>query len=125
MKVSVVMSMIDGREELLERSLWCYTKQTLKPEVIVVADRPKSRDAEELVSSYQDRLNAKYFELSGPSGWRNGYGQNKGIYESTGDIVVATHPEAMMEPIGAAEVDGIVLSWKRLPSTITVMLLYM
>lgn len=98
MKVSVVMSMIDGREALLERSLWCYTKQTLKPEVIVVADRPKSRDTEELVSSYQGRLNVKYFELGGPPGWRNGYGQNRGIHESMGDIVVATHPETMMEP---------------------------
>lgn len=97
MKVSVVMSTIDGREELLERSLWCYTKQTLKPEVIVVADRPKGGDTEELVSSYQDRLDVKYFELSGLPGWRNGYGQNKGIYESAGDIVVVTHPEVMME----------------------------
>jgi glycosyltransferase involved in cell wall biosynthesis len=98
MRVSVVISTIDSRAELLERSLWCYTKQILKPEVIVVADRPKSKETEELVKSYQDRLDTKYFELGGPPGWRNGYGQNRGIHESVGEIVVVTHPEVMMEP---------------------------
>ena len=97
MKVSIVMSTIDNRVELLERSLWCYAKQTLKPEVIVVADRPKSRETEQLVASHRSKLDVRYFELGGPSGWRNGYGQNKGIYESTGDAIVVTHPEVMME----------------------------
>ena len=94
MSISIVMSTIDGREELLERSLWCYTKQTYQPlEVIVVADRPKTDATKKVVESY----GMKYFEIGGPPGWRNGYGQNKGIYESTGDIVCATHPECMME----------------------------
>jgi len=98
MTVSVVISTIDSRVALLERSLWCYTKQTLKPEVIIVADRPKSRDTEKLVANYQGKLEIRYFELSGPPGWRNGYGQNKGIYESVGSVVIVTHPEVMMEP---------------------------
>ena len=97
MTVSIVMSTIDSRAELLERSLWCYTKQTLRPEVIVVADRPKNRETERLVANYQGKLNVGYFELSGPSEWRNGYGQNKGIHESTGDVIIVTHPEVMME----------------------------
>jgi len=98
MTVSVVISTIDSRVELLERALWCYTKQTLKPEVIVVADRPKNRETERLVASYHGKLNVRYYELGGPLGWRNGYGQNKGIYESTGDVIIASHPEVMMEP---------------------------
>lgn len=97
MDASVVISTIDSRVGLLERGLWCYTKQTLRPEVIVVADRPKTNETEKLVQSYQGRLNVKYFELSGPDGWRNGYGQNKGIAESTGDVVIVSHPEVMME----------------------------
>jgi len=97
MTVSVVISTIDSRVELLERGLWCYTRQTLKPEVIIVADRPKNRETEQLVASYQDKLDVKYFELDGPDGWRNGYGQNKGIYESSGSVVIATHPGVMME----------------------------
>ena len=40
-KVSIIMSTIDNRAELLERSLWTYMKQDYSPlEVIVVADRP-------------------------------------------------------------------------------------
>jgi len=98
-KVSIVMSTIDDRAELLERSLWTYTKQDYSPiEVIVVADRPKSPRTKELVEGYQHRLDVKYFEIGGPPGWRNGYGQNKGIYESTGDILVITHPETMFNP---------------------------
>jgi len=97
MTVSIVISTLDSRVELLERGLWCYAKQTLKPEVIVVADRPKNRETEQLVQSYQDRLDVKYFELGGPDGWRNGYGQNKGVHESSGDTIVASHPEVMME----------------------------
>ncbi len=99
MKVSIVMSTIDDRVELLEHSLWTYMKQDYSPvEVIVVADRPKTPETKELVESYQDRLDVKYFEIGGPPGWRNGYGQNKGIYESTGDILIITHPEVMFEP---------------------------
>ena len=97
MTVSVVVSTIDSRVGLLERSLWCYTRQTLKPEVIVVADRPKMDSTKLLVETYKDKLNVKYFEIGGSPGWRNGYGQNKGIHESSGDIVVVTHPEVMME----------------------------
>jgi len=88
------MSTIDGREELLERSLWCYTKQSYQPlEVIVVADRPKTDATRKVVESY----GMKYFEIGGPPGWRNGWGQNKGIAESTGDILCLTHAEVMME----------------------------
>ncbi len=99
MKVSIVMATIDDRVGLLEHSLWTYMKQDYSPvEVIVVADRPKTTETKELVESYQDRLDVKYFEIGGPPGWRNGYGQNKGIYESTGDILIITHPEVMFEP---------------------------
>lgn len=99
MKVSIVMATIDDRVELLEHSLWTYMKQDYSPvEVIIVADRPKTTETKELVESYQDRLDVKYFEIGGPPGWRNGYGQNKGIYESTGDILIITHPEVMFEP---------------------------
>ena len=94
MTVSIIMSTIDGREELLERSLWCYTKQSYRPlEVIVVADRPKTDAIKKVCEGY----NVRYFEIGGPPGWRNGYGQNKGIYESTGDILCLTHAEVMME----------------------------
>lgn len=98
MSASIVISTIDSRAELLERSLWCYTKQTFSPEVIVVADRPKTDETKLLVEEYQSRLNVKYFETGGPDGWRNGYGQNKGIAESTGNVIVVSHPEVMMEP---------------------------
>ena len=101
MTVSVVMSTIDSRAELLERSLWCYTKQTYKPiEIVIVADRPKTNETKLLAEEYRVNhgLDVKYFELGGPDGWRNGYGQNKGIAESIGDIIVVTHPEVMMEP---------------------------
>lgn len=99
MTVSVVISTIDSRVELLERSLWCYTMQSYYPlEVIVVADRPKSYKTKWVVGDYQNLLDVKYFELSGPDGWRNGYGQNKGISEATGDVIVVSHPEVMMEP---------------------------
>lgn len=98
MKVSIVMSTIDSRVELLERALWCYTKQTYGPiEVIVVADRPQISETKDLIGEYQGKLDVKYFEVGGPSGWRNGYGQNRGISESVGDIIVVTHPEVMME----------------------------
>lgn len=97
MTVSVVISTIDSRVELLERSLWCYAKQMLKPEVIVVGDRPQNRETEKLVQSYKGELNVKYFEIGGPPGWRNGYAQNKGISEADGDIVIVSHPEVMME----------------------------
>ena len=59
MDASVVISTIDSRVGLLERGLWCYTKQTLRPEVIVVADRPKTNETEKLVQSYQGRVNVK------------------------------------------------------------------
>lgn len=96
--VSIIMATIDNRAELLEHSLWTYVKQTYSPiEVIVVADRPKSAKTKEVVESYRGRLDVKYFEISGPPGWRNGYGQNKGIAESTGDILILTHPETMFE----------------------------
>ena len=101
MSVSIVMSTIDNRVELLERSLWCYTMQTYEPiEVIIVADRPKTDETKRLVEEYQINygLNVIYFELGGPDGWRNGYGQNKGIAESMGDVIIVTHPETMMEP---------------------------
>ncbi len=99
MKASIIMSTIDDRVELLEHSLWTYMKQDYSPiEVIVVADRPKTTETKELVESYQDKLDVKYFEVGGPPGWRNGYGQNKGIYESTGDVLIITHPEVMFEP---------------------------
>jgi len=98
-KVSIIMSTIDDRVELLERSLWTYMKQDYSPlEVIVVADRPKSSRTEEVVEDYQDRLDVTYFEIGGPPGWRNGYGQNKGIAESTGDLLIITHPEVMFNP---------------------------
>lgn len=100
MTVSVVISTIDSRVELLERGLWCYTMQTYQPlEVIIVADRPKTNETRLLVEEYQANyeLDVKYFELAGPDGWRNGYGQNKGIYESSGSIAIATHPGVMME----------------------------
>ena len=98
-KVSVVVSTIEGREELLERSLWCYSKQTYLPlEVIVVADRPETDRTRRLVEAYQDRLDAKYFELGGPSGWRcPGYVLNKGIHESSGDVVINSCSEILME----------------------------
>jgi len=97
-KVSIVMSTIDSRVELLERALWCYTQQSCKPiEVIVVADRPQNPETRELVEEYRGKLDVKYFEVGGLPGWRNGYGQNKGISESVGNIIVVTHPEVMME----------------------------
>lgn len=98
-KVSIVMATIDNRAELLERSLWTYTKQDYCPiEVIIVADRPKTAQVREVAESYQDKLDIKYFEIGGPPGWRNGYGQNKGIVESTGDVLILTHPEVMFNP---------------------------
>lgn len=97
MSASIVMATIDSRVGLLERSLWAYTKQTLRPEVIVVADRPQNRETEKLVQSYQDKLNVKYFEIGGPLGWRNGYAQNKGISEASGDVIIVSHPEVIME----------------------------
>lgn len=97
-KVSIAIPTIDGREELLERGLWCYTKQTYGPlEIVVVADRPKSPETKMLVESYQDRLDIRYFEIGGPLGWREGYAHNKAIAESAGDVIVFTQPEVMME----------------------------
>ncbi len=99
MKVSIVIATIDDRAELLERSLWTYMKQDYSPiEVVVVADRPKTNRTKEIVEIYKGKLDVKYFEISGPPGWRNGYGQNKGIVESTGDVIIVTHPEVMFNP---------------------------
>lgn len=98
MSISIVMSTMDSRAELLERSLWAYTKQTYEPiEVIVVADRPQTTEIKKVVEGYQDKLIVKYFEIGGPPGWRNGYAQNRGVYEASGDIIVVTHSEIIME----------------------------
>lgn len=99
-KVSIVISAVGGREELLERSLWCYSKQTYQPmEIIVVMLRPKDIKTKELIESYQDRLDVRYYEIAGPDDkFMCGYGQNKGIVESTGDvIIVVPGPEIMFE----------------------------
>jgi len=66
-------------------------------EIVVVADRPQSPKTKELVESYQDRLDIRYFEIGGPPGWREGYAHNKAIAESTGDVIIFTQPEVMME----------------------------
>lgn len=97
--VSVVATTVEGREELLERSLWCYSKQTLKPEVIVALLRPKTDRTERLVKAYQDRLDVKYCEVPLTAGkFIDGYGQNKGIVKSTGDVImVAPGSEVMFE----------------------------
>ena len=98
-KVSVVVTTIEGREELLERSLWCYTKQTYSPlEVIVVADRPETSRTQELVQAYQDRLDVKYVEMEGEPGWRGpGYALNRGIAASSGSVVINSCSEILME----------------------------
>ena len=98
-KASVVVVTIEGREELLERSLWCYVKQTHSPlEVIVVADRPETSRTEELVQAYQSILDVKYVELKGEPGWRGpGYALNKGISESSGKVIINSCSEILME----------------------------
>ncbi len=97
--MSVIVTSVEGREELLERSLWCYSRQTLKPEVVVVMLRPKTSRTKDLVEAYQGGLDVKYCELPLPEGkFIDGYGQNKGIIESTGDVImVAPGSEVMFE----------------------------
>ena len=87
-----------NRAHLLKRSLKCYAKQTLKDFELIIQDDASTDNTEELVRSYEGKINVKYIKLDDkkPGEWRDaGAIVNRGIKRTCGEYIYITHPEVM------------------------------
>ncbi len=105
MKVSVILSTFN-RGDLLQRSLFSYSNQTLSKDEyeIIVIDDQSTDDTDRIVLDQKKELNLIYIKIKGvKTGFRSqSAGWNIGLKHAIGDICFFSHPEMIM-PFSALE----------------------
>lgn len=105
MKVSVILSTFN-RGDLLQRSLFSYSNQTLSKDEyeIIVIDDQSTDDTDRIVLDQKKGLSLIYIKIKGvKTGFRSqSAGWNIGLKHAIGDVCFFSHPEIIM-PFSALE----------------------
>lgn len=84
-----------NRPEEIETVLSCLAKQTYTEFEIIIVESGSTNTSEEVVSSYKDRLDAKWFMYKNDG---QGYSRNFGMTKAKGDYFVILDSDIIIDP---------------------------
>jgi len=90
-----VVVVTKDRPELLDDLLESLTRQSLPPDEVVVVDNNSTASYKEVFRKYRDRLSLKTVVEKTPG---IAAARNRGIRESTGEIVLFTDDDCVVDP---------------------------
>lgn len=102
MKVSVIISICDKRDDMFERSLYTWSKQTMskKDFELVIIDDANRKELYDLCKLYKD-INFQYIQIDNSRSvmpietFLPILSNNVGIKQSKGDVIIITGPETL------------------------------
>lgn len=94
MKTTLIITLFQGRSQLLKNSLERLTHLTIPDEVIILQDGGID-DTEEVVNSFKDRLPIKYVYNHDPKPAICSMGRNIALKMAIGDIIITSEPELL------------------------------
>ena len=101
MKVSVIISICDNREELFRRSLDTWVKQSLKDFEIIIVDDADRKEIYQLCKEYRNDLRFQYIRIDNNKSFipiktfTPALSNNVGFRFSKGEVVCVTGPETL------------------------------
>lgn len=94
MKTTLLITLFQGRSQLLKNSLDRLCNLTIPDEVIILQDGGID-DTEDIVNSFKDRLNIKYVYNHDPKPAICSMGRNIGLKMMEGDLLITSEPELL------------------------------